>query len=701
MPLEHSASSGAFRRNVGNLMHEVGKSKHVQSPEQALAIAYATKRRAGRSIGGPAMPSMGGSMAMPPPTGVLGPRPMGAPTGMPPGGAGTRPGFAGLGAPPMQPGAPMGGLGALGPNARPPGMADGGAPDDDSSVLPPRWALAGQKNTAPATLSSAGDVAAMGASAADPFGIPSAVAGAVSPSTGKSWRDLEESHPNAALAGSLLTPGGVTKLPGEGLSAVSRLARAYPKTAAVAGGLGMAAGSADAADTGPGERPEAGPDELKQIGDLNKQIAALTQARAKATAGLGPKGAAVQAQTFDSQINALTGQLTDVHKGILDRQTAWDKMKADYDLQTAPFAERHPEEATALRALPALSPIGGAILGGYAGSKIPALKRAATYGAAGLGGALEGAVGAYYPTLADAGMPKGTAAKTQANENNADPSFWEKDIAPEAGFGAALGVLGAKYGMIRRSPKEPAAAPSAPAPAAAPAPSAPTTTTAGKTWPDDPKDIDMYIGKDGTWRERGTGHFIPKRLQPGQQTESQGGAVGFANGGSPLSMPYFAKQEARSLGHVGPVIGSSLGRGDSKSISVPGGSYVLPASHVSALGQGNTLAGHAVINSMFGGGTGPGGASIMRGGHGMGPPRPPRAGGMGFAKGGAPKKGGTVPIYISDGEHVLSPEEVEAVDRFFGGPGDIEHGHKTLDAWVKYEREKHVKTLKKLPGPAK
>lgn len=171
---------------------------------------------------------------------------------------------------------------------------------------------------------------------------------------------------------------------------------------------------------------------------------------------------------------------------------------------------------------------------------------------------------------------------------------------------------------------------------------------------------------------------------------------GMAAGGNPIaSTPYFAKAEARQMGHVGPVIGASMGRGDSKNISVPGGSYVLPSSHVSALGQGNSLAGHAIINSMFGGGTGPGGASIMHGGHGMGPPRPPSVAG-GFAKGGAPKEGGIVPIRISDGEHVLSPDQVKMV-----GHGDIENGHKILDAWVKYERDKQVKTLRKLPGPAK
>ena len=51
MPLEKSSSPRAFKHNVRTLMHEVGRSPHVQSRAQALAIAYATKRRA-RQFGG-------------------------------------------------------------------------------------------------------------------------------------------------------------------------------------------------------------------------------------------------------------------------------------------------------------------------------------------------------------------------------------------------------------------------------------------------------------------------------------------------------------------------------------------------------------------------------------------------------------------------------------------------------------------------
>ena len=50
MPLDHSKSPGAFRTNVSTLMHDVGKSPHVQSREQALAIAYNTARRAGAKM---------------------------------------------------------------------------------------------------------------------------------------------------------------------------------------------------------------------------------------------------------------------------------------------------------------------------------------------------------------------------------------------------------------------------------------------------------------------------------------------------------------------------------------------------------------------------------------------------------------------------------------------------------------------------
>jgi hypothetical protein len=55
-----------------------------------------------------------------------------------------------------------------------------------------------------------------------------------------------------------------------------------------------------------------------------------------------------------------------------------------------------------------------------------------------------------------------------------------------------------------------------------------------------------------------------------------------------------------------------------------------------------------------------------------------------------------VPIVAAGGEYVLSPEEVRKV-----GNGDLETGHKVLDAFIKRYRKETIDTLKKLPGPKK
>lgn len=46
MPLVKSASKKAFKMNVQQLLSDVGKSPHVQSKAQALAIAYSEQKRA-------------------------------------------------------------------------------------------------------------------------------------------------------------------------------------------------------------------------------------------------------------------------------------------------------------------------------------------------------------------------------------------------------------------------------------------------------------------------------------------------------------------------------------------------------------------------------------------------------------------------------------------------------------------------------
>ena len=51
MPLLHSKSAKARDKNIKTLMGEVGKSPHVQSRKQAIAIAYSEQRRAGSKHG--------------------------------------------------------------------------------------------------------------------------------------------------------------------------------------------------------------------------------------------------------------------------------------------------------------------------------------------------------------------------------------------------------------------------------------------------------------------------------------------------------------------------------------------------------------------------------------------------------------------------------------------------------------------------
>jgi hypothetical protein len=117
---------------------------------------------------------------------------------------------------------------------------------------------------------------------------------------------------------------------------------------------------------------------------------------------------------------------------------------------------------------------------------------------------------------------------------------------------------------------------------------------------------------------------------------------------------------------VGPVMGVSPGRADDKRVDVPGGSFVIPADCVAALGDGNTLAGHKKLERVFGPATSP--RSI----------------------------GGAVPIMISDGEYVLTPQQVTEFGR-----GNHAQGCLALDKFVTDTRAQHIKHLQKLPPPAK
>lgn len=103
------------------------------------------------------------------------------------------------------------------------------------------------------------------------------------------------------------------------------------------------------------------------------------------------------------------------------------------------------------------------------------------------------------------------------------------------------------------------------------------------------------------------------------------------------------------------------GRTDTRNVTLPNGAYVIPADIVSALGEGNTLAGGAILDKVF---------TVKKGG------------------------GHGVPIIIAGGEYVVSPGDC----RNLGG-GNVKKGHEILDKFVLTTRKKTISELKNLPGP--
>lgn len=141
---------------------------------------------------------------------------------------------------------------------------------------------------------------------------------------------------------------------------------------------------------------------------------------------------------------------------------------------------------------------------------------------------------------------------------------------------------------------------------------------------------------------------------------------GYAEGGSPY--------DENAIFH-GPIHAPVPGRTDRLPVHVESGAYVIPADIVSGIGEGNSLAGLKALEQMFGK-HGPYGAAL--------------------AKGGAAKQRPAVPVIVAGGEFIVPPHIVEEI-----GGGDMEKGHAILDEFVKKHRKTLIKTLSKLPGPAK
>jgi len=137
--------------------------------------------------------------------------------------------------------------------------------------------------------------------------------------------------------------------------------------------------------------------------------------------------------------------------------------------------------------------------------------------------------------------------------------------------------------------------------------------------------------------------------------------------------------------HTGPIQSPVAGRTDHLPMHVPSGSYVIPADIISAMGEGNTMAGFKHMRRMFSGAPYGGDGDVPYGGSG-GPYNEPLK-----ASGGSTQ---SVPIVAAGGEYVLAPHEVK-----YAGGGDLDAGHRVLDDFVKRYRSQTIKTLSKLPGP--
>ena len=120
--------------------------------------------------------------------------------------------------------------------------------------------------------------------------------------------------------------------------------------------------------------------------------------------------------------------------------------------------------------------------------------------------------------------------------------------------------------------------------------------------------------------------------------------------------------EVAAKTHVGPIHSNVAGRTDHLPIHVPSGADVIPADIVSALGEGNTMAGFRILNDMFG---------VQN-------------------LGDEP----ATEIVAAGGEYIIAPLSVVRI-----GGGDLDVGHRNLDQFITKYRAQTVKTLQKLPGP--
>ena len=168
------------------------------------------------------------------------------------------------------------------------------------------------------------------------------------------------------------------------------------------------------------------------------------------------------------------------------------------------------------------------------------------------------------------------------------------------------------------------------------------------------------------------------------QDQSVAAAMNMARNSAAVGGMQQGGENKDQIVHHGPINVAIPGRTDRLPIHVYSGAYVLPADIVSGLGEGNTLAGNAVIDKMLYGSEQ---AAKSAGGS---------AASLSRQSGMSPGDRPVVPVIVAGGEYIIPPEIVERI-----GDGDMERGHAALDAFVKSQRKALRSKLASLPGPAR
>ena len=188
--------------------------------------------------------------------------------------------------------------------------------------------------------------------------------------------------------------------------------------------------------------------------------------------------------------------------------------------------------------------------------------------------------------------------------------------------------------------------------------------------------------------------------------QASGGAVQHRLGGGMLGMgmseaePWWTRSEARSADTPmsGYLHGATAGRADALKGTALSDSYILPAEEIAGLGEGNSLMGARVIQSMLN--SGPHGIPQQRQHAGRGPPHPPsgREPAEFQAKGGGVQHHEgqpTTKVALSHGEYSMSPEEVMR----FTGRKDRASATRVMDLFTMELRKRHIKDLSGLKPP--